>query len=82
MPIVVVTLTAKIEKNNGLKAAIVTSGGGQGVPGVPGISGSAPQPYAVDTTTIVSGFFWIRSAPRLSAGKSIIIENDAKLIVI
>lgn len=76
-----VTLKAKIEGPKDLKAGIELSGV-KGDKGDQGLSGDQPQPYAVTDTTVPSAHYWLRAHPRLAVGETIIIESDAKLIVV
>ena len=75
-----VNLNASIETSNELIAKIEPSS--KGTPGVDGANGDQPQPFLVDTTTIQSGRYWLRASPRIPITKTIIIELDAKLIVV
>ena len=81
MSIEVVTLKASIENGNNLKTLIQTSGL-KGDKGDQGLSGNQPQPYAIIDTTIPMSHYWLRAHPRLALGETIIIESDAKLIVV
>lgn len=54
----------------------------RGTAGADGADGDQPQPFALDNTTIPSGYYWLRASPRLELAKKIIIEADAKLIVV
>lgn len=75
------TLKATIEDSSELKVKIETPGA-KGDKGDPGVNGDQPQPYAVTDTTIQTGRYWLRASPRLAVGETIVVESDAKLIVV
>ncbi len=77
----IVTLKAFIKDENKLNAKIEVNSV-KGDKGDQGLSGDQPQPYAVTDTTIPSAHYWLRAHPRLAVGEKIIIESDAKLIVV